>query len=211
VSDVVNPAAPRGEQTRTRNARRAVVEAARHLFTEDGYARTTVTAISRRAGVPEPTVYRLFSSKVGILQSVLDVSIAGDDEPVPVAERPAVSGLLDGGDAGTVLAGFAAVTTEINRRSTDLFHVLSRAADANPEAAALFARLLGQRDAGQGVLVRALHERGLLRDGLTADRARDVVHALMAPEVYRLLVVDRGWSPEEYRDWAAATLVQQLT
>jgi hypothetical protein len=41
--------------------------------------------------------------------------------------------------------------------------------------------------------------------------AVDLIHALMSTEVYRLLVVDRNWAPERYRQWLATTLVQQLT
>ena len=211
MADVVNPGPPKREQARTRLARRAVVDAARSLFMEGGYATTTVAAISDRAGVPEPTVYRLFSSKVGILKVLLDVSIAGDDEPVAVPQRPAVSSLLDESDPRKVLAAFAAITTRINVRTNDLYDVLSRAADSDVEAAELFATLREQRDHGQGLLVGALHRKHSLRGGLSLREATDIVHALMAPEVYRLLVTDRGWSPERYQAWATSLLLQQLT
>ena len=211
MADIVNPGPPKREQARTRLARRAVVDAARSLFMEGGYATTTVAAISDRAGVPEPTVYRLFSSKVGILKVLLDVSIAGDDEPVAVPQRPAVSSLLDEPDPRKVLAAFAAITTQINVRTNDLYDVLSRAADSDVEAAELFATLREQRDHGQGQLVGALHRKHSLRGGLSLREATDIVHALMAPEVYRLLVTDRGWSPERYQAWATSLLGQQLT
>ena len=156
-------------------------------------------------------MYRLFSSKVGILKTVLDVSIAGDDEPVAVAERPGVASLSDETDPHQVLAGFAAVTTQINQRTSDLYHVLSRAADSDAEADQLFRTLRDQRDRGQGQVIRALHDRGHLRPGLDLDDAADIVHAVMSPEVYRLLVGDRGWSPERFQEWATDTLIQQLT
>ena len=66
-------------QARTRRTRAAVVEAARSLFVERGYAATTIEAISDRSDTPQATVYRLFSSKLGILKAVLDVSVGGDD------------------------------------------------------------------------------------------------------------------------------------
>src|SRR6516165_3359715 len=81
-------------QARTRLARAAVVQAARTLFAERGYAGTTIEAISELSDVPPATVYRLFSSKLGILKALLDVSIAGDDEDVPVEERPFVRAIL---------------------------------------------------------------------------------------------------------------------
>jgi len=211
MRDGVNPGSPRGEQTRTRLARQAVIEAARTLFIEGGYATTTVAAISARAEVPEPTVYRLFSSKVGILKVLLDVSIAGDDEPIALPARAKVAALRDEHDPHGVLAGFAAITTQINQRTSDLYSVLSRAADSDAEAADLLDSLSEQRDRGQEQIVRALRQNHKLRPGLKAREAADIVHALMSPEVYRLLVTDRGWSPETYQKWATRLLVQQLT
>lgn len=206
----VQSGSPRG-QARTRLARRAVIDAARSLFIEAGYAATTIAAISRRADVPEPTVYRLFSSKLGILKVVLDVSIAGDDAPVAVPERSGVARLFDEPDPHKVLAGFAAVTTEINQRTNDLYTVLSRAADSDAEAAALFATLRKQRDRGQEQIVQALHRKRKLRAGLKARDAADLVHALMSPEVYRLLVTDRGWTPARYQHWITDSLRHHLT
>ena len=82
--------APRRDQARTRLARAAVIAAARDLFLARGYGATTIEAISERADVPPATVYRLFGSKPGILKSLLDVSIVGDHDDVPMADRPQV-------------------------------------------------------------------------------------------------------------------------
>lgn len=188
-----------------------MIDAARELFLERGYATTTIAAISQRANVPEPTVYRLFSSKLGILKVLMDVSIAGDDEPVTVPERPSVAALFDQPDPHKVLAGFAAITTQINERTNDLYNVLSRAADADAAAAVLFDTLRQQRDRGQEQIVQALHRKQKLRAGLKPAHAADLVHALMSPEVYRLFVTDRGWSPAQFQQWATQILIQQLT
>src|SRR4051812_24416210 len=104
-------------QARTRLARRAVVDAARTLFLERGYVATTIDAISARADVPAATVYRLFAGKLGILKALLDTSIAGDDQPVAVQQRPDVAALATESDPQKLVAGFAAVTTGINQRT----------------------------------------------------------------------------------------------
>jgi AcrR family transcriptional regulator len=198
------------QQARTRLARRAVVDAARTLFLEQGYASTTVDAVSKLAEVPAATVYRLFGSKLGILKAMLDTSIAGDDAPVAVAARPDVAPWFDEPDPVALLGGFAGVTTSINERTNDVHRVLIGAAESDPGAAELLAEVRDQRDRGQRQIVRALSRRKELQPGLSRRDAEDRVHALMSPEVYRLLVGDRHWPADRYRTWLASTLAQQL-
>jgi TetR/AcrR family transcriptional regulator, regulator of autoinduction and epiphytic fitness len=205
------PDEARRSQARTRLARRAVVDAARTLFIERGYQATTIDAISDRSDVPAATVYRLFSSKLGILKAVLDVSIAGDDQTSSLPERPQVAALFAEPDPDKLLAGLAGLTVAINARSGDVYRILSSAATSDPEAAALFADYQRQRAEGQGQVARALARARALRPGLRQRDAADLVHALVSPELYRLLVVDRGWTPERYERWLASLLADQLT
>src|SRR5262245_54111834 len=200
----------RGSQARTRLARRAVVEAARVLFLERGYQSTTIDAISERSDVPAATVYRLFSSKLGILEALLDVSIAGDDRALSVQERPEVVTLFAERDPEQLVAGFAGITVAINARSSDVYRILSSAAGSDAAAAALLADYQRQREQGQGRIARSLARARALQPGLRERDAADLIHALMSPELYRLLVIDRGWTPERYEQWLARTLADQL-
>jgi AcrR family transcriptional regulator len=198
-------------QARTRLARRAVVDAARTLFLERGYVATTVEAISEHSDVPTATVYRLFSAKLGILKALLDISIAGDDQPLAVQERPDVASLFTEPDPHKLLAGLAGVTTAINQRTNDVYLVLMSAAGSDPAAAELLSEIRQQRDQGQGQIARSLSRAHALKPGLRERDAADLIHALMSAEVYRLLVGDRGWTPERYKQWLATALTQQLT
>lgn len=200
----------KGRQARTRLARRAVVEAARALFLERGYAGTTVEAISDRSDVPQATVYRLFSSKVGILKSLLDVSVVGDDKAVAMQDRPQVRALLADRDPKNQLSGFAGNTRDVMSRSEPLYRILVSAAGSDPDAAALLAEQTRQRQQGQGLIARSLTRAGALRSELRERDAADIIHVLMSPEVYRLLVTDRGWVPERYEQWLKAILIDQL-
>lgn len=197
-------------QARTRLARSAVVEAARALFLERGYAATTIEAIGARSDVPAATVYRLFSSKLGILKALLDVSIAGDDEAVPVADRPAVRSLLSDPDSTRKVAAFVDIAAQVNARSSSIYRILVSAAAADSDAAALLDELTRQRQLGQGRIARSLSRADALRPALRERDAGDIIHALASPEVYRLLVVDRGWPLDRYQNWLTATLVDQL-
>ena len=203
-------AGARRDQARTRLARGAVVEAARDLFLERGYGATTVEAISERAAVPPATVYRLFGSKHGILSTLFDVSIVGDDEAVPMAERPQVRSALGTGDPRAQLARFVEIAVQVNTRIGPLYRILVSAAGTDPEAAAQLDELTRQRQEGQRMIARALARARALRPELKERDAADLVHALLSPELYRLLVLDRGWSPERYARWLEATAADQL-
>lgn len=197
-------------QARTRLARAAVIDAARTLFIERGYGATTIEAISAASGVPPATVYRLFSSKRGILKALLDVSIAGDDQPVALPDRPRVQTAVADPDPKSRVAGFVAVAAEVNARTSPLYGVLVSAAGSDPDVATLLADLNRQRRAGQGQLARSLAHGDALRPDLRQRDAADVIYTLMSPDVYRLLVVERGWSPKRYERWLTETLSNSL-
>lgn len=197
-------------QARTRRARAAVVEAARTLFLERGYAGTTVEAISESSDTPQATVYRLFSSKLGILKAVLDISIAGDDQDVAMLERPQIRALLTGNDPEQQLTGFAAVVRDLMGRTAPVHRILSDAARSDEGAASLLDEIARQRHEGQQRIARSLARSGALRTGLRERDAADVVHALASPEVYGLLVLDRGWNAERYETWLREILIGQL-
>ena len=197
-------------QARTRLARRAVLDAAGTLFRERGYGATTIEAISRASDVPQATVYRLFSSKQGILKALVDTSIAGDEEPVPLAERPPVRSLLSAPDPRDQLARLAAVSVDINTRTAPIYGILTSAASSDQEASALLDDLTQQRQQGQGRVATSLARSGALRPRLRARDAADIIHALASPELYRLLVIDRQWTTNRYQEWLAGTLAEQL-
>jgi AcrR family transcriptional regulator len=187
-----------------------VIDAARDLFLERGYGATTVDAISDRAEVPPATVYRLFSSKHGILKSLLDVSIVGDHEDVPMADRPEVQSLVDNPNAREQLVGFVGITVRVNERIAPLYRILTSAAGTDPDAAGLLDELTRQRQRGQRTIARSLARAAALRPELRERDAADLIHALMSPELYQLLVVDRAWNTDRYQRWLARTLGDQL-
>jgi TetR/AcrR family transcriptional regulator, regulator of autoinduction and epiphytic fitness len=210
VAEVKGRSDGKRDQARTRLARAAVVEAARGLFLERGYGATTVEAISDISDVPPATVYRLFSSKRGILKALIDVSIVGDHQAVPLPDRPHVQVVLADPDPRNQLAGFVGIAAQVNSRTSSIYRILVSAASSDPDAASLLDELTRDRERGQGLLARSLAGAGALRHPLRADDAADIIHALMSPEVYRLLVADRGWPPARYEEWLTGILVDQL-
>jgi len=204
------PAGTAGGQARTRLARGAVIEAARELFGERGYAATTIDAISVRSGVPSATVYRLFSSKLTLLKTLFDRTITEDADVTEPARQPHVQALLANPDPRGLLTGFAGIATGILSRGSSVYPILVSAAGSDSQAAGLLAGYTRQRERGQAMIARSLAGTGALRPGTAERNAADIIHALASPEVYRLLVIDRGWTPQRYQEWLAATLAGQL-
>ena len=204
------PSEGAARQARTRRTRAAVVDAARTLFLDRGYAATTIEAISGLSDTPQATVYRLFSSKLGILKAVLDVSVVGDDQAVAMLDRPQVRALVSDEDPKEQLAGFAALLREVMARAAPMHRILADAARSDEDAASLLAQLGRQRQEGQRRIARSLARSGALRPGLRERDVADVIYALASPEVYGLLVFDRAWSAERYEKWVNAILIDQL-
>lgn len=197
-------------QARTRLARAAVIDAARRLFVERGYGSTTIDAISAESDVPSATVYRLFSSKLGILRALIDRSVAGSDGAAALADQPAAQALFADPDPARRLEGFAAICREINDRTEPLYRILVGAAESDPDAATLLAERTRHRSAGQDRIAHSLARAGSLGPGTSERDAADIIHALMSPEVYQLLVGNRGWTPQRYERWLGRTLIDQL-
>ena len=197
-------------QARTRLARIAVLDAARELFLARGYAATTMDAVSELSGVPPATVYRLFSSKLGLLKALLDRALFGDDDPAQATGLPHVPALLADPDPRRQLTAFAGIARAMISQASSIYQILAGAATSDPQAAGLLADYTRTREQGQGRLPEALAASGALRPGLLERDAADIIHALASPEVYHLLVTVRGWSPDRYERWLAGTLISQL-
>lgn len=201
----------RGRSEAARLARARVIDAAHELLLDRGYARTTIADVAARAGVSAETVYKGFGGKAALVKAVYDVRLAGDDEDVPMARRPAVRALLAETDPRRRIERYAALAAELAGRAGPLVAVLLESRGADADLAGFARTVEAERLAGAGAFVTALAEAGGLRAGLEPGRARDAVWALISPELYVLLVLRRGWSGDDYRDWLATALLAALT
>jgi AcrR family transcriptional regulator len=193
-----------------RATKQQVVQAAERLFLERGYPATTVAEISEESGVPEATLYRLFGTKRAILKELVDVSLGGDDEDVEFQHRPEVRAALATDDPGEMLDAFAHLLRELMHRSGQLQHVLATSAVVDEEAAEMLETVRRQRHVGQSRIVRELARRQSLAPRLTRAAAADIVYAIMSPELYRILTVERGWTEDRYEAWVSDALRSQL-
>ena len=117
---------------------------------------------------------------------------------------------MSDGDPKNQLAGFAALLREVMGRVGPVHRILADAARSDEAAASLLAEIARQRHEGQRRIARSVARSGELRSGLRERDAGDIIHALASPEVYGLLVFDRGWSGERYEKWLSSILIDQL-
>lgn len=195
-------------RARAADNRRRVVRAAHDLFTAQGFAATTVAAIAQAADVSVPTVYDGFGSKAELLERAIEVALAGDDQPVAVAERPTSQWVHEADSADELLGRYAVMMGELAERSAPIYDVLIRAADTEADLAALLEGFEAQRLVAATTIAEAVHRRGGLPPGRSLDASRDVIWLCNAPEIYTMLVTKRGWSTAQYIDWARNALVQ---
>lgn len=186
-------------EQRANDTRRAVIVAAQQLFAKQGWAATGMREIADDAGCSVETVYSHFSSKRGVLRAVLDGSVAGDDSPVVLADRPEFQAMGKGSRPAR-LAAAAQVLRLVYSRSAAMTDLLRHAAASDDELEELqrTARELRRQD------VATAFE---LLVGRAPDSVeRDGLWAVASPEVYLMLVDGSGWSDEQYEAWMTHTL-----
>ncbi len=188
-------------EEQARSTRRAIVEAGAALFVERGFAGTTVDAVAERAGVSRKTVFTSVGGKVGLLKLAIDWALAGDDEPVALDDRPVVRALHEQTDPRRVVSLWAHLVTDLAARLALLHPVLTAAADADEQAAELYATSERNRLGGARSFVEQLSRLGALRSDLTVERAAAMASMLMDPLGYRRLVLGDGWTADEYAEW----------
>jgi AcrR family transcriptional regulator len=198
----------RDEQAR--RTRRAIVTAARDLFLAQGYAATTIDGIAEAAHVSRRTVFNSVGGKVALLKLALDWAIVGDDEPVAMADRPAVAAIQAERDPRQALALWVRTITDAAARIAPIGAVLYAAADGDPEAADLLAESARGRMWGARAFVAHLASLDGLATEVSEQQAADLCWALMDGHLYRLLVGERGWTPAEFERWLFTSLAAAL-
>jgi AcrR family transcriptional regulator len=193
-------------QEQARQTRRAILDAAAVLFVEPGYAATPLTAIAARSGVAIQTVYKVFGSKQALLSALVDVTVAGDDEPVALAGRQFVADIRALTDARAKLRRYAEHLVDIHVRQAHVMLALAGAATADPDAAAIWQKNLDDRRNGMAMFAAELASTGQLRPDCTVDTAADVLWLAMDVRNYDWLVRQRGWSTEQFQRWYVDTV-----
>jgi len=190
--------------------RRKILGAAERLFCEHGYAATSMPAIAAQAGVALKTVYLAFGTKAGVLHALWDVRLGGDDQPIPVADRPWYRHLLAAEDPHLLVRAAARQSRVVKDRAGDVLRILRQAAVTEPALAELWDRIETEFRVVLAGIADRLDALGSLAPGVDVTTATDLLWTLNHPDTWQLLVQGCGWSPDRYEQWAGETLSAQL-
>jgi AcrR family transcriptional regulator len=188
--------------------RAAIIAAAKQHFLDVGYATSTLAAIAADAGVSVPTVYKGFTSKAGLLKSVFDVAVAGDLDPIPMAEREVIREIIDEPSAARKLEMYAKHLASRMPDAAPLQLIARDAAAADPDAADVWAVMGTERLTAMGMFAADLKRTGELT--VPERTARDLLWMYTSPEAFEMLVLRRGWSTRRYGQFLTGALCAAL-
>jgi AcrR family transcriptional regulator len=190
--------------------RREILEAAARLFERQGYATTTMAAIAAEARVALKTVYVAFETKSGVLRGLWNLRLRGERDDLPVAQQRWYHEVLEQPDPERQLRLNAANSRVVKLRIAPVLEIIRGAAPVDADIAGLWSRIQNEFHANQRVIAQSVADKGALAPGLDVDRAADILWTLNHPNVWQLLVGERGWTPEQYEQWCADTACAQL-
>ena len=198
-------------QAQANETRRHILEAARKLFMERGYAGATAEAIAAQAGVSAQTIYAIFKNKKRMLVSLMNVSPAtGVEDHTPMPERANVQAVSQERDQHRQLEMFAQVVAANLDQVAVVSEIMADAAKTEPDFDRILQKLNKQRLEHMTLAVQQVAANGPFREKMDEVYARDTVWTLTSPEVFLLLTQGRGWSKEKYAGWLADMLTRSL-
>lgn len=195
-------------QAQARETRQSILDAALELFVTGGYAATSLQAIAEQAAVSVQTVYAVFGTKRELLRQVIESTITGDDEPLPITERREAKAVAAEPDPRRRAQLDAAMSRSITERVAPIVRVAEEAAASDPELAAMMEAMKAARRGEMVISAEMLAGPEGLRVDL--DEAAATLYVLNSPHVAQMLIGDHGWSSERYENWLARMILQTV-
>jgi AcrR family transcriptional regulator len=207
LGQVIEPVKTRRRYDRTKRTQQAaatrqvILSAARELFVQQGYGKTTVSQIAGQAGVAVDTIYTSVGRKPALLRELVETAISGRDVAVPAGQREYVRQMEATDDARTRLEIYAAAVASIQQRMAPVYLCLRDAATTDDDCAILWRDISERRARNMRDLATSLRATGRLRPDLSDDQVADIIWSMNGAEYWDLLVTRRGWSPGQFQIW----------
>lgn len=197
-------------QAQAAATRSHLIAAATELFAERGFLGTTMADVAARAGVSTPMVYAVFETKAKLLAAAIGAAVRGDNADEPLRERADWKDMLASADGQLMIERFAVVQHSVNARVWSLIEAARAAAASDPGIAELVTAGARNRWSDCRSVAAALADKRQLRPGVTIDQAADLLWSMCSSELYRMLVVERAWTPYACQQWVAEALGVRL-
>jgi AcrR family transcriptional regulator len=181
-----------------------ILKAAKELFRTEGFDRVTINNLAKAAEVSMPTVYAIFKSKRGVLQALID------DAFPPEQFTSIVDDFMQESSPKKRLSITAKLARQLYDAERELMDILRGASVLAPEFKELEQEREERRYERQGEGIKKLMQEKALAKGLTLQKARDILWFLTSRDIYRMLVIERGWQSDEYEEWLAQFLAKSL-
>lgn len=197
-----------GRQARAAELREAVLEAARRRFLEQGYAATSLPAVAADAGVSPEYLHKTFGGKAGLVREIYERSLLGTGQ-TPAQERSDAAQERET-DARALMRRFGVLAAEVTPLTAPMYRLIRQAAGGDAAMAALWRQVEDERYDRMLHNARRVHARGLFRPDVTVEQAADLFWSVTGAELYERLVLQRGWSPEEFAELVGRTFTAAL-
>ena len=187
--------------------RHRIIVATTELLATEGYAGLSVAAVAGAAGVSPQTIYNSIGGKGALLKACYDVTLAGDEEAVPMSQRPEFLALQTAPSATGWAAAYAAWGRLLGERAHPILGPLVGLSVVRDAGAAEFlATIEKERRIGSTHAMTAFRDNFGLPEGMKLEQAIDICWTLNSPELYARLVGQCGWPPGDYQSWLTKAL-----
>lgn len=196
-------------QERAARNREAVLDAAQQLLLGRGYAATTVSAVAAGAGVSPESVYKYFGSKAGLVRAIYERGLKGTGA-VP-AEIRSDDAQQHETDSRRLMETMGSLAAEVLSQGAPLWILMRDAASAgHTELTQHLEQIREEKYQRMTLIARRLLQSGHIRASLTEQQAADVMWFYTSPEMYEVLVLQRGWDASQLAGFVAGGLAAQL-
>ena len=192
-------------QAQAQKTKERIIQAAQALFHAKGFEKATIADVASKAEVAVPTVYALFQSKLGIMQAIIDTALPDEEREELVQEC-----IIPEASPQTRLTNTATLTRRLYDAENKQLNLLPAASLLDPAFKKLEREREKRRYERQATSVQEIAERNVFADGITPSKAQDIIWAFTGRDLYRMLVLERKWSSDDYERWLAALLIQTL-
>lgn len=191
-------------ESQSKETRSRILKASKMLFESMGYEKVTIDEIAKAAEVSAPSIYSIFQSKRGILLALIDEALSPEQfdslvEKVKKTKCPRKK-----------LEITAALSRQLYEAERSQFNLIQGASILDPVFKELEVERENRRYERQKETMESMAKEKVFKEGVSLTKARDILWTFTGRDLYRMLVVERGWSSGDYEKWLKDLLIQTL-